>query len=328
MEWLNYHHLLYFWVVARGGSLASASEELGLAPSTVSGQIRLFEKRLGHKLFTKSGRRLALTEMGRIVYRYADEIFSLGREMQDTLHDRPVGRPLCVTVGVADVVPKLVAQRLLEPALQPLGQVRLVCREGKPDRLLADLALHELDMILTDSPAGPGGRIRAFSHLLGSSGISFFGRKDVVARAKGRFPSSLNGIPLLLPTENTVLRRSLDQWFESVGVRPVVVGEFEDSALLSVFGQRGAGLFPAPTVIAREVEQQYLVLRLGEVKDVHESFYAITVERRIKHPAVVAICDEARRALFRTDGSASAAPSRRGHRSKSVTGSKTMTVTE
>src|SRR3990172_4599000 len=134
MEWLNYHHLLYFWVVSREGGLAQASEELGLSPSTISGQIRLFEKRLGHRLFTKSGRRLALTESGRMVYRYAEEIFSLGREMQDTLHDRPVGRPLCVTIGVADVVPKLVAQRLLEPAMQPLGQVRLVCREGKPDR--------------------------------------------------------------------------------------------------------------------------------------------------------------------------------------------------
>jgi LysR family transcriptional activator of nhaA len=290
--------------------------KLGLAPSTISGQIRLFEQRLGHRLFTKSGRRLVLTESGRIVYRYAEEIFSLGREMQDTLHDRPVGRPLCVTIGVADVVPKLVAQRLLEPALQPLGQVRLVCREGKPDRLLADLALHELDMVLTDSPAGPGGRIRAFNHLLGSSGISFFGRRDWVAHAKGQFPSSLNEIPLLLPTGNTVLRRSLEQWFETVGVRPLVVGEFEDSALLSVFGQRGAGLFPAPTVIAQEVEQQYHVLRLGEVPDVHESFYAVTVERRIKHPAVVAICDEARRALFRADGSASLLPLRQGKRGK------------
>jgi len=297
MDWLNYHHLLYFWMVAHEGSLARASEELGLAASTISGQIHLFEKRLGHKLFTKNGRRLTLTESGRIVYRYADEIFGLGREMQDTLHDRPVGRPLCVTVGVADVMPKLVAQRLLEPAMQPLGQVRLICKEGKPDRLLADLAAHDLDMVLTDSPGGPGGRIRAFNHLLGGSGISFFGRKDLVARAKRKFPSSLNTTPVLLPTENTVLRRSLEQWFEAAGIRPLVVGEFEDSAMLSVFGQRGAGLFPAPTAIGREVEDQYRVLRLGEIPDVHISFYAVTVERRIKHPAIATICQEARNAL-------------------------------
>jgi len=301
MDWLNYHHLLYFWTVAHEGGLAPASEELSLATSTISGQIHLFEKRLGHKLFTKNGRRLTLTESGRIVYRYADEIFGLGREMQDTLHDRPVGRPLCVTIGVADVMPKLVAQRLLEPALQPLGQVRLICKEGKPDRLLADLAVHDLDMVLTDSPCGPGGRIRAFNHLLGGSGISFFGRKDLVARAKRKFPSSLNATPVLLPTENTMLRRSLEQWFEAAGIRPLVVGEFEDSALLSVFGQRGAGFFPAPTAIAREVEAQYRVLRLGEVPDVRESFYAVTVERRIKHPAIATICEEARNALSPAD---------------------------
>jgi LysR family transcriptional activator of nhaA len=311
MEWLNYHHLLYFWVVSREGGLAQASDELGLAPSTISGQIRLFEKRLGHRLFTKSGRRLVLTESGRMVYRYAEEIFSLGREMQDTLRDRPIGRPLCVTVGVADVVPKLVAQRLLEPALQPAGRVRLVCREGKPDRLLADLALHELDMVLTDSPAGPGGRIRAFSHLLGSSGISFFGSKDALARATGPFPSLLNTAPLLLPTGNTVLRRSLEQWFETAGVRPLVIGEFEDSALLSVFGQRGAGLFPAPTAIAREVERQYHVCRLGDVPDVQERFYAVTVERRIKHPVVVAVCEQAERALSSSDSPTASLSARR-----------------
>jgi LysR family transcriptional regulator, transcriptional activator of nhaA len=297
MDWLNYHHLLYFWTVAHEGGLARASEELSLAPSTVSGQIHLFEKRLGHKLFTKSGRRLVLTESGRIVYRYAEEIFGLGREMQDTLHDRPVGRPLCVTIGVADVMPKLVAQRLLEPALQPLGQVRLICKEGKPDRLLADLAVYDLDMVLTDSPGGPGGRIRAFNHLLGGSGISFFGRKDLATRAKRKFPLSLHGAPILLPTENTMLRRSLEQWFEATGIRPLVVGEFEDSALLSVFGQRGVGLFPAPTVIAQAIEDQYRVLRLGEVPDVRENFYAVTVERRIEHPAIATICREAKGTL-------------------------------
>jgi LysR family transcriptional activator of nhaA len=298
MEWINYHHLLYFWLVAKDGSLAQASAELRLAQSTVSKQIHMLEEELGHSLFAKIGRRLVLTESGRIVFRYADEIFGIGREMVDTLKDRPVGRPLRVTVGIADVVPKLVAERILEPARHLVGSIRLVCREDKPDRLLAALALHELDVILTDAPASTHVKVQAFNHFLGESEIVFFGRAELAAKYRRGFPSSLEGAPMLLPTENTILRRSIEQWFETVGVRPDIMGEFEDSALMMVFGLRGAGLFPAPSIIAREVERQYQVKAVGSASDLRERLYAITVERRIKHPAVVAICQAARNLVY------------------------------
>ena len=298
MEWVNYHHLLYFWLVAREKSLARASAELRLAQSTVSKQIHVFEHVLGHRLFEKSGRRLVLTDSGTVVFRYAEEIFGLGREMLATLRDRPVGRPLRVTVGIADVVPKLLAERVLAPALHLPGPVRLICKENTSDRLLADLALHELDVVLTDAPAGPNVKIRAFSHLLGSSEIVFFGRAELARKYRRGFPGSLHGAPMLLPTENTVLRRSLDQWLDAQELRPIVVGEFEDSALLNVFGLKGVGLFPAASVIAKEVESQYKVRPIGKVPDVREHLYAVTVERRIKHPAVVAICEAAKALIF------------------------------
>lgn len=302
MDWVNYNHLLYFWLVAREESLSLASAELRLAQSTVSKQIHLLEKSLGCDLFSKSGRRLVLTESGRMAYRYADEIFGLGREMLDSLRDRPVGRPVRVTVGIADVVPKLIAERVLATAFDRPGAVRLVCREDKPGRLLAGLALHELDMILTDSPADPSVNVRAFSHLLGETDIAFFGRADLAAKYRRGFPASLDQAPMLLPTENTVLRRSLDQWFEARGLRPEVVGEFEDTALLKVFGHRGAGIFPAAMVIAEEVKSQYDVRLIGKAQGLRERLYAVTVERRIKHPAVVAICEAARARLFQKVG--------------------------
>lgn len=298
MDWMNYHHLLYFWLVAREGSLARASAELRLAQSTVSKQVHLFEGMLGHRLFAKDGRKLALTDSGRVVFRYAEEIFGLGREMMDTLRDRPVGRPMIVTVGVADVVPKLIAERVLAPALDPAGMVRLICREDKPDRLLAELALHELDVVLSDSPASPSVRVRAFSHQLGESEVGFFGRSDLARKYCRGFPASLDGAPLLLPTENTVLRKSLDQWFESEGLRPRIVGEFEDSALLKVFGLRGAGIFPASLVISDDVQAQYKARFIGAAPGIKERLYAVTVDRRIKHPAVVAICEAARTVVY------------------------------
>jgi LysR family transcriptional activator of nhaA len=294
MEWLNYHHLLYFWHVARAGGLAPACATLLLAPSTVSKQIHELEDMLGHRLFAKSGRRLVLTESGRVTYRYAEEIFSLGRELQSTLKDRPVGRPLRLSVGVADVVPKLIAQRVLESTRGLGNPVRLVCREDKPDRLIAELALHNLDVILTDSPAPPHVNVKAFSHLLGEYGVTLFGKPEAASRLRAGFPGSLNGAPLLLPTENTMLRRSLEEWLSSSGITPEVIGEFEDSALLMAFGQRGAGFFPAPSPIAAEVERQYKVTAVGVVPGVSERLYAISVERRITHPAVTAICDAAR----------------------------------
>lgn len=299
MEWLNYHHLLYFWLVAREGSLARAGTELRLSQSAISGQIRALENSLGEKLFVKNGRRLVLSETGRTVYRYADEIFTLGKELQDTLNDRPRGRPLRVTIGVADVLPKLIARELIEPALHLPASVRLICREDKPDRLLADLALHELDVILTDAPASTHVKVKAFNHLLGQCDIVFLAKPEIVSNYTAGFPLSLDGAPVLLPGENTALRRALDHWFGENAIRPQVIGEFEDNALLNVFGQMGLGLFPAPSVIADEVCRQFQVQPAGRIPDVLQHFYAVTVERKIVHPAAVAICHEARKLLSR-----------------------------
>jgi LysR family transcriptional activator of nhaA len=296
MEWLNYHHLLYFWLVAREGSLTSACAQLRLSQSTVSGQVRRLEHALGEKLFERSGRRLALTEVGHLVFRYADEIFGLGRELQDALAGQPVGRPLRLAVGVADVVPKLVAQRILEPALRLPQPVRMICHEDKPERLLADLAVHDLDVVISDAPVGPNVRVRAFHHLLVECGVVLFASTKLAAAHRRRFPRSLDGAPFVLPAETTALRRSLESWFESSGIRPRVIAEFEDSALLKVFGEAGHGIFPVPEVIADEVRRSGAVRMIGHVDGVRERFYAITVERRLKHPAVIAIGEAARSA--------------------------------
>ncbi len=298
MQWLNYHHLLYFWVVAREGTITAACNELNLAQPTISAQLRSLERSLGEKLFTRVGRNLALTETGRVVYRYADEIFSLGRDLLDTVQGRPTGRPLRFNVGVADVLPKLVAYRLLEPALHLPEQVQLVCYEGSPSQLLARLAVYELDLVLSDSPIGPDVKVRAFNHLLGECGVSIFGTKDLAAKYRRRFPKSLDGAPFITPTANTALRRAIEHWFDSEDIRPTVLGEFEDSALLKVFGQAGVGLFAAPTVIEKEVQRQYGVKVVGRLESVRERFYAISVEKKVKHPAVLAIADEARQNLF------------------------------
>jgi LysR family transcriptional activator of nhaA len=298
VEWLNYHHLLYFWAVAREGGVTRASEHLRLAQPTISGQLRALEDALGEKLFERTGRRLVLTDVGRLVYRYADEIFSLGRELQDTLKGRPTGRPVRFTVGVADAVPKLVAHRLLLPALTLKEPVHIVCREDKPERLLAELVVHSLDLVLSDAPVGPGVKVKAYSHLLGETRVAFFGSASLAAAHRRGFPRSLDGAPVLLPTEGSSLRRSLDQWFDAEGLRPRVVGEIEDSALLKVFGQAGTGLFPAPVAIEAEIRAQHGVKLVGRVDAVRERFYAISAERRLKHPAVVAISEAARSRLF------------------------------
>jgi len=298
MEWLNYHHLLYFWVVACHGSVTRAAAELRLAQPTVSTQLRTLEEVLGEKLFARTGRRLVLTDVGRLVFRYADEIFGLGRELLETVKGRPTGQPMRLTVGIADAVPKLIAYRLLRPALAVAEPVRIICREDKPDRLLAELAIHELDLVLSDAPIGPTTKVRAFNHLLGECGVTFFGTPALARTCRRGFPRSLGGAPVLLPTDNTALRRSLDDWFESQDVRPRVVSEFEDSALLMAFGQAGMGLFPAPSAIERQVRSQYGVVVVGRLDAVCERFYAISGERRLKHPAVVAISEAARQRVF------------------------------
>jgi len=299
MDWINYHHLLYFFVVAREGGLVQAGKVLRLSHPTLSAQIHTLEAQLGEKLFTKVGRKLELTEMGRIVYRYAEEIFSLGRELLDTVKGRSVGKSLRLNVGVVDVVPKLVARRLLQPALDLPGPIRLVCVEAPYEHLLANLALHALDIVIADAPVPPGSNVRVFNHLLGETGISFFAAKSLATQHRRKFPGSLEGAPVLLPLEQLPLRRALNLWFEQNGVKPKVVAEFEDSALLKAFGADGVGVFAAPTVVETEVMAQYGVQVIGRTDAVKERFYAISVERRLKHPAVVAISDAARHDLFR-----------------------------
>jgi LysR family transcriptional activator of nhaA len=297
MEWLNYHHLLYFWTVARAGSAARASEELRLTQATVSAQLKSLEQSLGEKLFRKAGRHLVLTDTGKLVFRYADEIFSLGQEMIGSLKGRPEGRLARLTVGVADVLPKLVAYQLIEPALQLQELYRIVCREGANEELLSALALHDIDVVLTDAPIDPGVNVKAFSHLLGECAMLLFGSRNLADKYRRGFPQSLDGAPFLLPTRNTTTRRSLDQWFDVQRIHPRIVAEFEDSALLSVFGQHGLGLFVAPSAIGGEVQKQYEVKIVGRIADVRERFFAISLDRKLRHPAVLAISEAARARL-------------------------------
>lgn len=299
MEWLNYHHLLYFWTVVREGSVSRAAEKLHLSQPTVSAQIRLLEDRIGDRLFERRGRRLVLTEVGRLVYRYADEMFGIGRELIEALKGRPSAtRPLTLSVGVANAVPKLIVHRLLQPAVSGGLELHLVCREDSTEVLLAELATHALDVVIADVPAPPHVRVRAFSHLLGESDTSFFAAGGLAARLRRGFPQSLDGAPLLLPTPHTAVRRALEQWFDANGLHPRVVGEFDDSALMKAFGQAGSAAFPAPSAIEREVIRQYGVRPVGRVKAIRERYYAISAERRLKHPGVIAITNAARTEVF------------------------------
>jgi LysR family transcriptional regulator, transcriptional activator of nhaA len=299
VEWLNYHHLLYFWVVAREGSIARASVQLRLAQPTISGQIRRLEYALGDKLFVRKGRGLALTELGRVVFRYAEEIFSLGRELIDTVQGRATNRPLRLVVGIADVLPKAIVRLLLEPA-RKLGQpVRLVCREDRTtEDFLAELATYSLDVLLADTPAGAGVQVRAFNHLLGECGTIFLAHKSVAAAHRRGFPRSLDGAPLLLPGVKSTVGRALEQWLHSLNLRPIIVGEFDDAALMSMFAEDGAGIFAAPSVLVAHLRRQHHLHVVGRADTLRQRFYAISVERKLKHPAVVAICESARRELF------------------------------
>jgi len=297
MSWLNYHHLLYFWMAAREGSITRACRQLHLTQPTVSGQIRALEKKLKLRLFERAGRSIRLTDAGQMVYRYADEIFSIGRELEESLVGQPAGRPLRLVVGVADALPKLMVHRLLEPALKLDREVRITCIDGEPDRLIARLALHEIDLVVSDFPANPQLGVKTFNHLLGDCGVSFLARNDLARRYRRGFPQSLHGAPMLLPGENSALRRGLEQWFDERGIRPVVRGVFSDSALLKAFGAFGDGIFVAPTAVEDEVRRMYRVGLIGREDEVRERFYAISVEKRLKHPAVVAISKIARRTL-------------------------------
>ena len=298
MKNINLKHLRYFWAVAANGSIASASEILHLTPQTISGQLSELEYQIGTKLFQKAGRNLVMTDAGRMVFNYAEEIFRLSTELEDVLEGRDPSAQLTLNVGIAMVVPKLLAYRVLVPALNLEEPVRLVCTEAPFVDLLADLSVHKLDLILADSPFSPGLNIRAYNHLLGESGITFFARESEDRLYRDAFPQSLDGAPMLMPTSSCALRRSLELWFERIDVRPTVVAEFEDRALMKAFGEAATGIFTSPTAVEEDVLDKYAVTVIGRSEEVKERFYAISAERKIKHPAISAITEAARHDLF------------------------------
>lgn len=290
---LNYKQLHHFWSVARAGGIVRASERSGLAPQTLSGQIATLEADLGVTLFQRQGRRLVLTETGRMVLDYAEEIFRLGSELEEAIQSRATGRMAPFRVGVADVVPKAIAYVLLAPSMTLAEPMRIVCREGKLERLLGELAIHKLDVVLADSPLPPNMDVRGYSHTLGESTIGFYAAAGVADNLREDFPACLSGAPLLLPGLEAAVRGPLLRWLEDGKLRPRIVGEFDDSALMRAFGEAGAGVFPAASLIGDELLAQGGMRRLGEAKGVVETYYAISVERRLTHPAVRAISDAA-----------------------------------
>ena len=295
---IKYRQLHYFWAVAKTGSIVRACEQLNLTPQTISGQIGLLEKTLGVELFRRAGRRLELTETGQLALSYAEEIFQVGGELEEALRSLPEERQVPFRVGIADVVPKSIAYHLLAPAMALAEPVRIVCREDKLERLLAELAIQRLDLVLADSPMPSEMDVKGYSHKLGESGISFFATPKLAALHGGGFPRALHRAPMLVPGENSIVRGRLMRWFGERQIQPRIVGEFDDSALMKAFGQSGIGIFIAPSVIADEVRRQYGVEVIGQTDDVTERFYAISVERRLTHPAVVAVTEAARRELF------------------------------
>ena len=299
MEWLNYHHLLYFWVVAKQGSIVAAGKELRLAHPTISGQIHRLEEVLGQKLLVRKGRNLVLTDEGRVAFRYAEEIFGLGREFLDTVKGRPCGRQVRLVVGISDALAKSVVQKILEPVFDFAQDVEVVCRNDRSvEVFMGDLAQGEVDVVFSDAPAGPGSPVRAFNHLLGECGTTFFAAAPLAAGLRPRFPSSLDGAPFLLPGIDSTLRRALNEWFDDNDIRPKVVAESDDAALTKILGESGRGVFAAPDVIEKEVRHRYHVQVVGRSDKVRQSVYAISLERKIKHPAVAAICEVARTSVF------------------------------
>lgn len=297
MNQLNYQHLFYFWTVAREGTISKACKTLFLTQPTISAQLRSLERAAGTKLFDRVGRHLVLTETGQVVFRYAEEIFSLGRELQHTLKAKHPGHARRLVVGIADVLPRLIAYQLLEPVLNLPEPVQLVCHDDKTEKLLARLAINELDVVLSDVPASPFVNVRAFNHPLGECSVSLMASAEVAAKYRRGFPNSLNGAPFLLPMEGSSLRRSLDQWFDEQEIRPIIRGQFGDSDLFEVFGAEGMGIFAIPSMVEKHVIEQHHVKVLARIASIKERFFAISVEKRLKHAAVVAITDSARMKL-------------------------------
>lgn len=293
MKWLNYNHLYYFWMVAREGSVVRASEELMVSQPTISIQLKELETSLRHQLFDRVGRRLVLTESGKIAFNYANEIFSLGRDLMNALDKQPAERPLKLAVGIVDVIPKRVVRYLLEPALKLKPAVRLICREDKADRLLADLASRRVDVVISDAPIGTGVHVQGHNRLLIECGVSFLATRELANKYRGGFPKSLDGAPLLLPSDHTAVRQALNTWFDSKRIHPHVVGEFDDSALMLSIGETGIGIFPFPSVVDQQAQKELGLALVGRTTSARERFYAVSLEEKLKHPAIAAICDAA-----------------------------------
>jgi LysR family transcriptional activator of nhaA len=298
MRHLNYSHLQYFWVVAREGSIARASATLHLTPQTISGQLKLLDAAVGQPLFDRVGRKLVLSNMGRLVFEYADEIFSVGAELASVVRGSHMSGPKTLTVGIVSSMPKLIAERVIAPALISDNPVRVRCHEASLQQLLSELAVHKLDLVLSDQPVPDGLNLKAYNHRLGASSLSFFARRSEARRYRNKFPQSLANAPMLLPSPSSALRRRLDDWFESLELSPRIVAEFDDSALLKAFGEAGTGIFAAPTAIEEEICRMYRMAVIGRVEDIRERFYAISSERRLKHPSIVLITETAREQLF------------------------------
>jgi LysR family transcriptional activator of nhaA len=298
MRHLNYSHLHYFWTVAREGSIVRASQSLHLTPQTISGQLKLLDEAVGQALFNRVGRRLVLSDMGKVVFEYADEIFAVGAELASVVRGNHASGPKSLAVGIVNSMPKLIAERIIAPALTAEEPIRVRCHEASLEQLLSELAVHKLDLVLSDQPVPDGLNLKAYNHRLGTSGLSFFVQRRQARRYRGRFPDSLSEAPMLLPSPNSALRRRLDDWFESRQLSPRIVGEFDDSALLKAFGEAGAGVFAGPSVIEDEICRMYRTSVIGQTDEIRERFYAISPERRLKHTAVVLVTDIARSDLF------------------------------
>jgi len=295
---LNYNHLLYFWTTAREGSIVRAAEVLHLTPQTISGQLKLLEESVGDPLFDRVGRGLLLSKTGQVVFQYAEEIFTLGSELAQWVSSDEPGTTQTLRVGIVNSIAKLIAHRILAPIFEGEDKTRIVCHENDFDSLLAQLSVHRLDLVISDRPIQPGMHIKAFNHLLGESGVSFFARKGSGKQLKRDFPGSLNQQKVLLPTIETPMRRALDDWFEQNGLSPKIAAEFDDSALMKAFGEARQGLFPAPSVIAEEIEYMYHSAEIGQVPGIKEYYYAISPERKLRHPAILTITNTARSDLF------------------------------
>lgn len=298
MEWLNYHHLRYFWTVARKGGVRKAAEELHVSQPSISAQLRLLEESLGQKLFRRSGRNLVLTETGQLVLNYADEIFSAGRELMNAVKQRPGKHPVRVNIGLTDAFPKLIAFQILRAAFRFEAAVHMICREGEIGPLVSHLQAHRLDIVLADEPASSTLKAKTFNHKLGRSGVTFCAVPPLAATLRRNFPKSLDGAPALLPTQNMGMRAALETWFDSKGIRPRVVGEFEDSALMEVCSTGGRGFTAVHTVVDRAALKHYGLRVIARVDECGTDFYAITAERRVKHPAAVAITEHAYSSVF------------------------------